>query len=172
MARIVVVPCARLVANPWLSTVAIPSSEELHWAVLVKFRVVPSVKYAEAVNWSVPPRGRYPLPGGIEKVCKVGAVTVRIVKPLMPLEVAWIVVMPSAVLVASPALSIEAIAGDEELQVTPLTGLIPSVKVPVAVNCCFRPRTIDGLSGVTAIDTSVGAVTASVVDPLIPLNAA
>src|ERR1700733_2890522 len=42
-----------------------------------------------------------------------------------------------------------------------------SLYVPVAVNCCVPPFTIDGLAGVTAIDTNIGGVTVSVVEPLI-----
>jgi hypothetical protein len=38
--------------------------------------------------------------------------------------------------------------------------------VPVAVNCWFVPDVIEGFAGVTAMDTSAGAVTAKVVDPL------
>jgi hypothetical protein len=37
-----------------------------------------------------------------------------------------------------------------------------SVYVPVAVNCLVCPFAIDGFAGVTAIDTSVAAVTVSV----------
>ncbi len=33
------------------------------------------------------------------------------------------------------------------------------------MNCCFAPWEIDGLDGVTAIDTSVAGVTVSVVEP-------
>src|SRR5208283_5006973 len=36
--------------------------------------------------------------------------------------------------------------------------LLPSLKVPVAVNCCWVPAAIDGLAGVTATDTRVGAL--------------
>ena len=36
-----------------------------------------------------------------------------------------------------------------------------SLYVPVAVNCCVVPFTIDGLAGVTAIDCNVAAVTVS-----------
>ena len=32
----------------------------------------------------------------------------------------------------------------------------------MAVNCCCCPAAIEGLAGVTAIDTSIGAVTVSV----------
>ncbi len=43
--------------------------------------------------------------------------------------------------------------------------VVPSLKVPVAVNCCVVPRAIAGLAGVTAIDTRAAAVTVSVVEP-------
>ena len=39
--------------------------------------------------------------------------------------------------------------------------------MPVAVNCSVVPALIEGLAGVTAIDTNVAAVTVSVVEPLI-----
>jgi hypothetical protein len=39
----------------------------------------------------------------------------------------------------------------------------------VAVNCWVFPAAREGLAGVTAIDTSTGAVTVSVVEPLILL---
>ena len=47
-----------------------------------------------------------------------------------------------------------------------------SEKVPVAVNCSFVPLAIEGFAGVTAIDTSEGAVTVRVVEPLTPPEAA
>ncbi len=37
----------------------------------------------------------------------------------------------------------------------------------MAVNCCVAPAGIDGLAGVTAMETRVGAVTVKTVDPLI-----
>ena len=37
--------------------------------------------------------------------------------------------------------------------------------MPVAVNCCAIPLAIEGLVGVTAIDTSVAGVAVSVVAP-------
>ena len=42
----------------------------------------------------------------------------------------------------------------------------------MAVNCCVPPTTIEPLAGVTAIDTNVGAVTVSPVEPLIALEVA
>ena len=44
--------------------------------------------------------------------------------------------------------------------------MLPSVNVPVAVNCCFVPSAIDGLGGVTAMDASAAAVTVNVVVPV------
>jgi hypothetical protein len=61
-----------------------------------------------------------------------------------------------------------------ELHVTVLVRfcVVPSLKVPVAVNCCVAPLAIDGFAGVTAIDCSVAAVTVRTVEPLIPPDVA
>ena len=45
--------------------------------------------------------------------------------------------------------------------------MLPSLKVPVAANCCVTPSGSVGIAGVTAIETSVAAVTVTVVEPLI-----
>jgi len=39
--------------------------------------------------------------------------------------------------------------------------------VPVAVNCCVYPAATDAVPGVTAIEANTGAVTVSVVEPVI-----
>jgi hypothetical protein len=49
---------------------------------------------------------------------------------------------------------------------------LPSVYVPVAVNCSVVPSGIDGIAGVTAIETSTAGVTVTVVDPEIAPNVA
>lgn len=46
------------------------------------------------------------------------------------------------------------------------------MNVPVAVNCCDVPRGIEGIAGVTEIDTRVAAVTVIFVDPAIGPDAA
>src|SRR5271167_3798636 len=70
------------------------------------------------------------------------------------------VVLPAATPVARPLLLMVATEVALEVQVTALVTfcLLPSLKVPVAVNCCWFPAAIDGLAGVTATDTRVGAV--------------
>ena len=74
---------------------------------------------------------------------------------------------PRPTAVARPAVLIVAMVAAEELQVAVLLRfcVVPSVYVPVAVNCCVPPLAIDGFADVTAIDTSVAAVTVSVVLP-------
>ena len=109
-----------------------------------------------------------------------GAVTVSVVMPLMEPLVAEMTVVPIATAVATPAEEIVAVAVVAEAQVTvgETSFVVPSLKVPVAENCCVPPVPIDGLLGATAIETSVavgvgvGAVTVSVVVPLtVPLVA-
>ncbi len=63
--------------------------------------------------------------------------TVRVVEPLTEPDVAVIVVLPCATLVASPELLMVATAAVDELHVTVFVRfcVLPSVNVPVAVNC-------------------------------------
>ena len=101
----------------------------------------------------------------IETNC--AGVTLNGVDPVMLLEVALIVAVPTATLLASPLLLIVAAESVSELQVAvAVKSLIePSVNVPVATNGCIVPRAIVGLPGVTAIDTRAAEVTVIVVEP-------
>jgi hypothetical protein len=77
------------------------------------------------------------------------------------------VVDPGATALAKPAVLIVATPAAEELHVAvlPRFWVLPSLYVPVALNCWVLPLAIDGFTGVTAIDTSVAAVTVNVVLP-------
>jgi hypothetical protein len=98
----------------------------------------------------------------------VVAVTVSVAEPFTAPKTALIllvpvptaVTIPPAVMVATPALC--------ELQVTELVMFCVelSAYVPVAVNCSEVPLAIDKFGAVTAIETSVAAVTVKVADPL------
>jgi hypothetical protein len=98
----------------------------------------------------------------------VAAVTVSVAEPFTAPKTALIllvpvptaVTIPPAVMVATPALC--------ELQVTELVMFCVelSAYVPVAVNCSEVPLAIDKFGAVTAIETSVAAVTVKVADPL------
>ena len=87
-------------------------------------------------------------------------------------------VVPTATLLASPrealAFEIVAVAAVADTQVTvPVRScVVASLYVPVAVNCTFVPLAIDGVAGVTAIETRVAGVTVSVVLPLMAPMAA
>jgi hypothetical protein len=102
----------------------------------------------------------------------VAFVTVSVVFPLTAPLVAEMTVVPAATLVARPfdpaALEMLAVAGVADAHVTVAVRfcVVASLYVPVATNCCCVPLAIVGVAGVTAIDTSVAAVTVSVVLPL------
>jgi len=79
------------------------------------------------------------------------------------------VVLPAVTPVANPMLLMVATVVADELQVTELVMVcvVLSEYFPVAENCCVAPWRMDGLTGVTEMDTSVGGVTRRVVDPVI-----
>ena len=92
--------------------------------------------------------------------------TVRVVCAETPPEVAVMVVVPAVRAVANPLLSTVATAVLEELQVTEMvtSWVVPSEKVPVAVNCSVVPPGTLGLAGVTAMEDNA-EVTIRVVPP-------
>lgn len=121
-----------------------------------------------AVNCCVVPNGAAGFSGVTVIVVSVAGVTVTVVESLMEPEVAVTVAEATAAPVTSPPPVIAAVLVLEELQATKLVRLfvLPSVNVPVAVNCCVVPKAIDGLAGVMAIEISAGGFTVSVVDPM------
>ena len=92
---------------------------------------------------------------------KVTGATVSVVVPAWVPEVAEITDEPSDTPVARPLVVILAMAGVAEvkLEIAVMSLLLPSVYVPIAINCCAMPIKIDGLAGNTAIDTNVTGVT-------------
>jgi hypothetical protein len=83
--------------------------------------------------------------------------TVRVVDPLMAPEVAVIVTCPPLTGVARPALLILAMLLEEELQATVelMSFDVPSLYLPVALNCCVDPKAMVDPDGVTVIDVKV-----------------
>jgi len=126
------------------------------------------------VNCCVAPLAMEALAGVTAMETNTGDVTVRVVVPLMLPEAAWMVVLPVATPAAKPAPLIVATAVFVELQVTELVRfcVLPSLYVPVAVNCWLIPLATDGVTGVTAIEANTGGVTVRVVDPLMPPDVA
>jgi hypothetical protein len=168
-AEMFAVPCATLVAKPAELIVAVAGVPDDQVAVLVRFCVLPSVYVPVAVNCSV-------VPGAIDGVAGVTAidtsvatVVVSVADPLTEPDVAVMVAVPCATLVARPVGVMVATAGVLELHCRePLMFcVLPSLNVPVAVNCCVIPSGRVGIAGVTAIETSVAVVTVTVDEPLI-----
>ena len=56
---------------------------------------------------------------------------------------------------------------DDQVTVLVMFSVVLSLKVPVAVNCCWVWRMIAGVAGVTAIDTRVAVVTVSAAGGLV-----
>jgi len=154
--------------------VATVATVELQCPLCVRSCVVPSVKVPVAVNCCVVPSAIVAVGGLIAIDTSTAAVTVSTVVPLTVPEVALTVAVPVPALCPSPALLIVAVAGVSEVHVAVLlrSCVLPSVNVPVAVNCCVVPNAIEGVAGVTANDTSAAAVTVSVVVPLTPFTLA
>jgi hypothetical protein len=86
----------------------------------------------------------------------VGAVTVKVVVPETPAEVAVMVVEPAAAPVARPAALIAAVAGVDDVHVTEeeISLLEPSEYIPAAENWVVSPATTLGSDGVMEIDWS------------------
>jgi hypothetical protein len=78
-------------------------------------------------------------------------------------ELAAIVVEPTPPLTAAPPAPIVATPGAEDVHDTDvvITLVLPSVYVPVAMNCCEVPSAIEAVCGETATETSAAPVTVS-----------
>ena len=89
------------------------------------------------------------------------------VLPLTDPRVAVIVVWPGATPVERPLVAIVATVDAEELQLTAFVTScwLPSLKLPVAVNCWVAPATKLRFAGLTAMDDRVAEVTVKVEDP-------
>src|SRR5271154_1854511 len=167
VALIVEVPTPAPVASPDVLIVAAVVVAELHVTVLVRFCVEPSLNVPIAVNCCVAPLVIEGFAGVTAIDCSVAAVTVRSVEPLIDDDVAEIVEVPTPAPLARPAALIVAVVVVPEDQVTLDVRfcVVPSLNVPVAVNCWVAPLVIEGFAGVTAIDCNVAAVTVRVADP-------
>jgi hypothetical protein len=161
-----------------LLIVATPGTEEAQVTVDVNACVVPSVKIPVATNCKVVPSAIVAIDGVTMSAASGAVVTVRVVVPVTPWKVALIVVVPAATAVASPglpaALLIVATPGTEETQVTVVvrSWLVPSLKIPTAVNGRVVLTPIVGLVGVASSARSVAVVTVSVVVPVTPWKVA
>jgi hypothetical protein len=152
-------PTATPVAIPLTATVAAEVVADDHVTDDVIFREVPSEYLPVAVNWSISPAGMDGFRGVTVIDCSVAAVTVSVVLPEMPSEVALMTDDPTLTLEARPVAETVAteVVPDDQVAEDEIFREVPSEYVPIAVNWVFNPTGIDGLAGVTAMDCKVTA---------------
>jgi hypothetical protein len=148
VAEIVVVPGATATANPAGLMAATVGADDAQVTVEVMFWVVPSAYLPVAVNccWAT---GASVTVGGVTAIETSGFATVSVVLPTTAPEAAVMLLVPTATAVARPDVLMVA---TEEVTVIQLAlavrfFVVPSLYVPVAVNCCVAPTLIDGLEG-------------------------
>lgn len=125
--------------------------------------VVLSLKVPVAVNCFVVPMAIPELLGVTAMETRVAAVMVSEAVPLTDPEDAVIVTVPAPVLVARPAALMEATLRFDDDHVTEGSCcVLPSSKLPVAINCWSVPRAIEGTAGVTEIESRLAGTTVSV----------
>src|SRR3954471_10810506 len=155
-------PSAMLVAEPFF-TVATESLSENQVAELVRSCVLPSVNVPVAANCCVVPSATDGDWGVTAIETRAAEVTVNAVVPVIDPEAAVMLVVPGAALVAKPCLSDELLIVATELAselhwtVEVRFWVVPSVNVPVALNCWVVPNGMEGIAGVTASETRVAA---------------
>ncbi len=163
VAVMVVLPVAALLAKPWPLMPAAAALDELQTTEPLMSCVLESLNVPVAVNCFVVPTAMLDPAGVTASETSVAPVTVSDAVPLTDPSVAVIVVVPVPVLVAKPVESMLA-AFDEEDQVSDVSiCVLPSSKLPTAVNCKVVPSAMDGVAGETAIETRCAGTTVSVV---------
>ena len=169
-------PIATPLAKPVELIVATDVVPDTHVACELKSCVVLSLYVPVAVNCFVVPFAIDGFTGVTAIDTSVAAVTVNVSAGLVtPFSAAVIGDVPTPAPVARPPEVIVAteLVPDTHVACDVRSCVLLSLYVPVAVNCFVVPFAIDGLTGVTAIDTSVAAATVSVSAGLVtPLNAA
>lgn len=130
--------------------------------------VLLSLNVPVAVNLMIVPFSILGFAGLIAIETSFAVDTVSVVDPLTVPDTALMVVLPVATLLATPCALMPATAPEDELQRTDvlMSCVLESLKVPVAANCLVVPTAMLEFAGVTAIETSVAAVTVSEAVPL------
>lgn len=138
--------------------------------------MLPSLYEPLAVNCWLIPNGVEALLGVTRIDTNVGAAlkTVMLVEPATDPEVAVIVEEPVPAPEAKPPAVMTPTEKFDELHVAELVRscVLPSLNVPIAVNCWVVPNATEGFAGVTAIDCRVAPVTAKPPEPLTLPNVA
>lgn len=112
--------------------------------------------------------------GDIVIEVRAAAVTLKFVDPLTPLELAATLAVPAPVLVPRPVVFTLNTVVSLELHVALLVRscTLPSVNVPVAVNCWVVPSATDAFAGEMTRELRAAAVTVRVLAPVTDADAA
>jgi len=131
----VVVPAVNPVASPWALIVAWAGEDEVQTTTAETSCVLESLNVPVAVNCLVVSGAIVEFAGVTAMEIRLAPVTVSEAVPLTEPEVAVIVAVPGLTPVATP-LELTLAEFDELLQVTFSSScVLPSSKLPVAVNC-------------------------------------
>src|SRR5262249_26236896 len=151
-AVIVVLPVERLVANPRLVIVATPDIEELHSTTCVTSCVELSLNVPVAMNCFVALFGIEEFAGVIESETSGAVVTVTEVLADMVPDVTLTVDVPAPTASPNPFWSIVNTLDElEDHSADTNTCVLPSSKLPTAVNCCWVPAAIVTFAGVSVM---------------------
>ncbi len=138
--------------------------DELQTTEVVMSCVLESLKVPVAVNCFVVPTAMLDPAGVTASETSVAPVTVSDAVPLTDPAVAVMVAVPVPVLVAKPVESTLATPFDDEDQVSEVSScVLPSSKLPTAVNCKVVPSAMDCVAGETAIATRCAGTTVRIV---------
>ena len=172
LAPMTVVPTPAVVAKPGalgaLAIVATDDTDELQWTFIVMSWVVLSLNVPVAVNCCVLPLDTVELAGVIATETSVPLLTVRVVVPFKPEALAVMVELPVRLPNAVPEVRMEATFGLEDFHDTParLPPVLPSLKVPTAVNFTKVRAAMRGLLGTMLMPVRVTVVTVRLVVPV------
>src|SRR4051812_40818167 len=142
--------------------------DDVHSTCEVRSSVEPSLKPPMARSCSLKPTATRGAAGETLMPVSTAEVTVIVAALEAPLRVAVRVAVPGATPVARPcepaALEIVATAGAELTHVAceVTSSVVPSLYVPIAVNCQLKPCAMVMAWGVTAIEVSEAAVTVTI----------
>ena len=153
VAEIVVIPVARLPTEPRLFMVAVAGLEEPQSTDSVRSCVLLSLKVPVAVNGFVVPTAMLEFAGVTAIDTNVALFTLSEAVPVTEPEIALIVADPVPTDVARPEALTVAVPGTDDVHVTDVKScVLPSSKVPTALNCRVVPTAIETAFGSTSID--------------------
>jgi hypothetical protein len=164
VAEIVVVPVARLPTEPRLFMVAVAGLEEPQRTESVRSCVLLSLKVPVAVNCLVVPTAILEFAGVTAIDTNAALLTLSEAVPVTEPEIALMVDDPVPTAVARPEGLMVAVPGSDDVHVTDVKScVLPSSKVPTALNCCSVPRAIATAFGSTSMDIRCAGTTVRVV---------